>query len=150
MTEKTVSKHLDTYGEFEQKPTEIIIVRPDAETLSKQHLQSFVGICASTTCAKGIAMYLIIIPPGGVAKPHFHALHETAIYLLKGRVEILYGQELEQSQVCEAGDFIFTPPGVVHQPRNLSATEPVYIIAARNDPDQEEKLVPYEPTLKSQ
>jgi uncharacterized RmlC-like cupin family protein len=49
--------------------------------------------------------------------------------------------------VCETGDFIFTPPGVPHQPQNLSATEPVYVLAARNDPDQQEKVVPYNPTL---
>ncbi|BDA76240.1 Cupin 2 conserved barrel domain protein (plasmid) [Calothrix sp. PCC 7716] len=147
MIEKTVSNNVEACGQFAQKQTELIIVRPDAETLLKQHLPDFVGICANTTGATGIAMYLTIIPPGGIAEPHFHALHETAIYLLKGQVEILYGQGLKQRQVCEAGDFIFTPPGVPHQPRNLSATEPVIVLAARNDPDQQEKVVPYNPTL---
>ncbi len=143
MIEKTVSNHPDFCG---QKPTELIIVRPDAETLSSQKLPHFVGICASTTGASAIAMYLTIIPPGGIAEPHYHPFHETAIYLLKGRVSILYGEGLKQCRVCEAGDFIFTPPGVPHQPRNLSATEPVYVLAARNDPDQQEKSVPYDPT----
>lgn len=57
-----------------------------------------------------IAMYLTIIPSGGITEPHFHPEHETAIYLLKGRIEIRYGEGLKQGQVCEAGDFIFTPP----------------------------------------
>jgi uncharacterized RmlC-like cupin family protein len=140
MIEKTVSNHPDFCG---QKPTELIIVRPDPETLSSQKLSHFVGICASTTGASAIAMYLTIIPPGGIAEPHYHPFHETAIYLLKGRVEIFYGEGLKQCRVCEAGDFIFTPPGVPHQPRNLSATEPVYVLAARNDPDEQEKSVPY-------
>ncbi|RUT08882.1 cupin [Dulcicalothrix desertica PCC 7102] len=148
MIEKTVSDH-DSYGQLDQKPTELIIVRPDAETLNSQSLPGFVGICASTTGALRIAMYLTIIPPGGIAEPHFHPEHETAIYLLKGQVEICYGQGLKQCQVCETGDFIFTPPGVPHQPRNLSATEPVYVLAARNDPDQKEKVVPYDPTLET-
>jgi uncharacterized RmlC-like cupin family protein len=150
MIEKTVSNHSDFCGQLDGKPTELIIVRPDPETLSSQNLPHFVGICASTTGAKAIAMYLTIIPPGGIAEPHYHAEHETAIYLLKGRVEILYGEGLKQCRVCEAGDFIFTPPGVPHQPRNLSATEPVYVLAARNDPDQQEKFVPYDPTSLSQ
>lgn len=149
MTENTVSNHPDCCGQFDQKPTELIIVRPDAATLTRQHLPHFIGISASTTGAKGIAMYLTIIPPGGIAEPHIHPEHETAIYLLKGRVELRYGQGLKQSQVCEAGDFIFTPPGVPHQPQNLSATEPVYVLAARNDPDEQEKVVPYNPTLHS-
>ncbi len=147
MAEKTVSNHHDFYKQFEQKPTELIIVRPNPETLSKQPLPNFVGICKSTVGAKGIAMYLAIIPPGGIAEPHYHPEHETAIYLLKGRVEVCYGEGLKQSQVCEAGDFIFTPPGVPHQPRNLSATEPVHVLVARNDPDEEEKVVPCDPTV---
>lgn len=149
MTEKIVSNHPDSYGQFAQKPSELIIVCPDPETLSKPHLTNFVGICA-TTGAKGIAMYLTIIPPGGIAEPHYHPEHETAIYLLKGRIEICYGEGLKQCRVCEAGDFIFTPPGVPHQPRNLSATEPVHALIARNDSDQQEKVVPYDPTPLNQ
>ncbi|BDA70684.1 Cupin 2 conserved barrel domain protein [Rivularia sp. IAM M-261] len=147
MAEKTVSNHHDSCGQFEQKPTELIIVRSLPETLSKQSLPNFVGICKSTVGAQGIAMYLTIIPPGGIAEPHYHPEHETAIYLLLGQVEVRYGEGLKQSQVCEAGDFIFTPPGVPHQPINLSTTEPVYVLAARNDPDEEEKVVPYDPML---
>jgi uncharacterized RmlC-like cupin family protein len=96
------------------------------------------GISANTTGAKGISMNLVIIPPGRIAEPHFHPTHETAIYILKGRVEVFYGQGLKQCQVCETGDFVFTPPGVPHQPRNLSAIEPVYVLAARNDPSEQE------------
>lgn len=44
---------------------------------------------------------------------------------------------------------MFTPPGVPHQPRNLSTTEPVYIITARNTPDEQDKSVPYDPILDS-
>jgi hypothetical protein len=59
----------------DQKSKELIIVRPDAETLNNQSLPGFIGICASTTGAKGIAMYLAIIPPGGIAEPHYHPEH---------------------------------------------------------------------------
>lgn len=131
----------------DQQSAEVVIIRPDAAVLDQQNLPHFIGISERTTGAKGIAMCLVIIPPGGIAKPHFHPEHETAIYLLKGQVELLYGQGLKQCQICEAGDFIFTPPGVPHQPRNLSTTEPVYVLAARNDPDEQEKSVAYDPTL---
>lgn len=127
----------------DQPPTDLIIVRPDPHLLAQQKLPHFVGISANTAGAKGMAMNLAIIPPGGTAEPHFHPKHETIVYLLKGRVEVRYGEGLQQCQVCEAGDFIFTPPGVPHQPRNLSDTEPVYVLAARNDPDEREESVPY-------
>ncbi|MER3434627.1 MAG: cupin [Leptolyngbya sp. ERB_1_1] len=136
----------DTNASVEQKPTDIIVVRPAGQTTTLPH---FIGISASTADAKGISMNLVIMPPGAIAQPHFHPEHETALYLLKGRVEVHYGEGLKHSQVCEAGDFVFTPPGVPHQPRNLSETEPVCILTARNDPDEQEKLVPYDPTLES-
>lgn len=126
-----------------------IIVRPDAEILTRDRTPNFVGISSKTTGAKGLSMCLAIIPPGAVAEPHVHPTHETAIYLLKGRVELRYGQQLEHCQICEAGDFIFTPPGMPHQPRNLSATEPVYALAARNDPDEQEQTVPYDSTVQT-
>jgi uncharacterized RmlC-like cupin family protein len=86
------------------------------------------------------------MPPGGSAKPHFHRDYETAIYLLNGRVETHYGQGLKQSVVNEAGDFIFIPPNVPHQPHNLSETEPVYAIVSRNDPNEQENVVLYDST----
>ncbi|GAP94192.1 cupin domain-containing protein [Leptolyngbya sp. NIES-2104] len=129
------------------KPTELIVVRPDRQALTNQRSPNFVGLSARTAGTTGISMELVVMPPGAIAKPHVHPAHETVLYLLKGRVEVRYGKGLEQCQVCEAGDFVFTPPGVPHQPRNLSSTEPVYIVTARNDPDEQEKVVPYEPNL---
>ncbi|BAZ40264.1 cupin 2 conserved barrel domain protein [Calothrix sp. NIES-4101] len=145
MNEETISNHSQLDRQLPQKLTELIVIRPDRETLNSSSLSNFVGISANTVGAKGIAMYLTIIPPGAIAEPHFHPDHETGIYLLKGRVELRYGEGLSQFQICEAGDFIFTPPGIPHQPRNLSATEPVYVLAARNDADEVEKVVPYNP-----
>lgn len=129
--------------------TGIIVVRPDPAILDQQNFSQFVGISADTAGAKGISMCLVILPPGATAKPHIHSKHETAIYLLKGQVELHYGQGLKQSRICGTGDFVFTPPGVPHQPRNLSATEPVYVLAARNDPAEQEESVPYHPTPES-
>jgi len=127
---------------------EIITVRPDRETLTRQHLPYFVGISATTTGAKGISLNLVIIPPGGTAQPHLHRHYETAIYLMQGRVETRYGQGLKQSVINEAGDFLFIPPGVPHQPYNLSTTEPAHALVARNDPNEQENVVLYDPTLE--
>jgi uncharacterized RmlC-like cupin family protein len=126
---------------------EIVVVRPGAETMSRQRLPYFVGISESTAGAKSISMNLIIIPPAGTADPHLHKGYETAIYLLKGRVETRYGRKLEKSIVCQEGDFILIRPDVPHQPINLSAMEPAVAIVARNNPNEQESVVHYGPTM---
>ncbi|PSF37526.1 cupin [Aphanothece hegewaldii CCALA 016] len=140
----SLSNNSYTEEKSEQNLTEIVTIRPDSETMTRQHLPYFVGISKTTVGAKGISMNLVIIPPGGTAKPHFHRDYETAIYLIKGRVETRYGQGLKQSVINEAGDFIFIPPGVPHQPYNLSDTEPAHALVSRNDPNEQENVVLYD------
>ena len=123
----------------------VVIVRPPAETMSRQRLPYFVGISEATAGAKGISMNLIVIPPGGAAEPHLHRGYETAIYLLKGRVETRYGPGLRQSRITEEGDFVFIAANVPHQPVNLSDTETALAIVARNDPNEQESVVLYDP-----
>jgi uncharacterized RmlC-like cupin family protein len=147
MLENIAFDSVDFGSLIDPTSTKLTVVRPDPYMLAEQRLSHFVGLSANTAGAKGISMELAIMPPGAIAKPHFHPEHETALYILRGRVEVCYGQGLKQCQICEAGDFVFTPPGVPHQPRNLSDTEPVYAITARNDPDEREQTVPYDPTL---
>jgi len=112
---------------------------------TKQGLPYFFGISQNTTDATGLAMHRVEIPPGGRAAPHLHHGFETAIYLLAGRVETRYGAGLRQSVINEAGSFLFIPPGVPHQPINLSATETAIAVVARNDPREQENAVLYDP-----
>ena len=129
-----------------KNPSEIITLRPSKETLTRQGIPYFFGISEATAGTKGLCMHLVVIPPGGSAKPHLHKGFETAIYVLEGRVETRYGLGLQHSVVNEAGDFIFIPPDVPHQPVNLSSTEPARAIVARNDPNEQEHVIPYDPT----
>lgn len=129
--------------------TDIITVRPDVTTITRQRLPNFVGISADTTGSQGISMNLVVIPPRGAAEPHLHRGYETAIYLLKGRVETRYGPGLRKSMIHEAGDFIFIPANVPHQPVNLSDTEPAHAIVARNDAHEQESVELYDPQADS-
>ncbi len=126
---------------------EIITVRPAAETMTKQHLPYFVGISAATAGARVLSMNLVIIPAGGAATPHLHDGQETAIFILKGRIETRYGPGLRKSTINQEGDFLFIPPYVSHQPVNLSATEAAMAIVARNDPNEQERVLVYDPAL---
>jgi len=123
----------------------IITVRPQEAVTTVQQLPNFEGISAATAGATGLCMHMVVIPPGGQAVPHIHNGYETAIYIVKGRAETRYGQGLLQSEINQAGDFIFIPANVPHQPVNLSQTEEVIAIVARNDPNEQESVVIYDP-----
>jgi uncharacterized RmlC-like cupin family protein len=120
----------------------VVTVRPDETIATKQNLPYYIGISGATTGALGLSMNLVVIPPGGSPKAHYHKDFETAIYLVKGRVETQFGENLQESVVHEAGDFIFIPPGLPHKPVNLS-DEPALAIVSRNDPNEQENVVPY-------
>jgi uncharacterized RmlC-like cupin family protein len=125
--------------------TKIVTVRSKSTHNTKQELQNFEGISAHSAGATGICMHMVVIPAGGRARPHIHKGYETAIYIVKGRAETKYGEGLKQSSINEAGDFIFIPADVPHQPVNLSDTEEVVAIVARNDPNEQESVVIYNP-----
>jgi uncharacterized RmlC-like cupin family protein len=126
----------------------VVTVRPKESITTKQNLPYYVGISQETAGAKGLSMNLVVIPPAGSPKAHYHKDFETAIYLLKGRVETRFGENLQESKINEEGDFVFIPPGVPHKPVNLSKTEPALAIVSRNDPNEHENVVAYDETKK--
>jgi uncharacterized RmlC-like cupin family protein len=121
--------------------TEIVTVRVGESARSKQSLPFFPGVSTKTTGAKGLSLMKVVIPPGGSAEAHVHKGHESAIYVLQGTVETHYGPKLEKRVVNVAGDFIFIPPDVPHQPFNLSITDPAIAIVARNDGEEQEHVI---------
>jgi len=122
---------------------EVITIRPQGTHLTKQQLPNFEGVSAGTAGATGICMHLVIIPAGGRAVAHYHDGYETAIYIIQGRAETKYGANLEFSSINEAGDFLFIPPNVPHQPINLSDTEDVIAVVSRNNANEQESVVVY-------
>lgn len=123
----------------------IVTVRPTNDVMTRQQLPNFVGISEATAGANAISMNLVVIPPGGAAEPHLHQGYETAIYILSGRVRTRYGPNLELESINEAGDFMFIPANVPHQPINLSDSESARANVARNDANEQESVVPYHP-----
>ena len=121
-----------------------VTVRPKETLTTKQNLPYYVGISKETAGAKGLSMNLVVIAPGASPKAHYHKDFETAIYLLKGRVETRFGENLKESIINEEGDFVYIPPGVPHKPVNLSKTEPALAIVSRNDPNEHENVIAYD------
>jgi uncharacterized RmlC-like cupin family protein len=127
----------------ERDGNDIVTVRGVDQTGSKQELPIFPGISDKTAGATGLSLLKVVIPPGATAKAHIHKGYESAVYLIQGRVETRFGDGLKKTVVNEAGDFIFIPADVPHQPRNLSDTEPAIAIVARNAPDEQEHVIEY-------
>jgi len=123
----------------------VIPVRPDREIMTQQRLPYFVGISGNTVGSTGLSMHLVVIPPGARAEPHSHQGYETGIYVLEGEVKTRWGHELENEVVSTAGEFLFIPPGVPHEAINLSRSKVARAVIARNDPGEQDKVVPYTP-----
>ena len=116
------------------------VVRPGATYDGKQGFSYFEGIARETVGSSGICMHLLTIPPGGRAKAHMHATHETAIYMLSGEAHTWYGANLEHHVIVKAGEMFYIPAGVPHLPANLS-DQPASAVIARTDPNEQESVV---------
>ena len=126
----------------ERPPTgaDVVAVRPEIEVMGRQALPFFLGVSGPSTGARGISMNLVVIPPGGAAEPHSHRGFETAVYVIEGRVHVRHGDGLADSTFIEAGDFLFIPAEMPHQPVNLSSTEAARCVVARNDAHEQENV----------
>ena len=117
------------------------LLRAGETFVGRQGLTYAVGISAESAGARGIHMQLVTIPPGGRARAHKHATHETAIYALSGESCVWHGAQLEHHAVVKPGDFFYIPANVPHLPYNPSATETVTALIARTDPNEQESVV---------
>ena len=50
----------------------VVTIRPKESITTKQNLPYYVGISQETAGAKGLSMNLVVIPPGGSPKAHYH------------------------------------------------------------------------------
>jgi len=115
-------------------------IRPGETYHGKQGFDYFEGIARETTGAHSICMHLLEVPPGGRAKAHKHATHETAIYVLEGRARMYWGARLEHEMETAAGDLIYIPADVPHLPFN-PYDAPARAVIARTDPHEQESVV---------
>ncbi len=100
-------------------------------------------ISQATTGAHNIYMGLFRVPPGARSRPHYHENCESALYMLKGAIEIKWGDHLEESVVVEAGDMLYVPPRETHVVVNRSDTEPAEYVVARDSPTEDSVEVPW-------
>ena len=100
-------------------------------------------ISQATAGATRIYMGVFRVPAGAQSRPHYHAHCESAVYMLSGRLEVSWGDRLEQTVTIGAGDMVFVPPRETHLLRNLSDAEPAEYVVARDAPTEDSVEVPW-------
>jgi uncharacterized RmlC-like cupin family protein len=75
----------------------------------------------------------VALAPTAKTGAHHHGRHEVAIYVVKGRSEIRWGERLEFAATVGPGDFVYFAPYVPHQERNLDAVETLEFVVVRSD-----------------
>ena len=75
----------------------------------------------------------VTMQPKAVTGAHHHGRHEVAIYVVKGRSEIRWGERLDCAVEVGPGDFVYFAPFVPHQELNLSGTDTVDFVVVRSD-----------------
>jgi uncharacterized RmlC-like cupin family protein len=94
-------------------------------------------MCGTT----GLSACMVYMPPGRIARPHYHAKNDIIVVVIEGYAASLIGPELKPV-FHGPGEFIFIPEGVVHVAVNLSTTERLIAIEVRTDPKFNEDVVP--------
>lgn len=116
------------------------VVRNSDTYEGRQGLTYFTGISKESVGSKGVCLHVLTIPPGARANAHLHDGHESAIYMVSGEAEQMWGSQLENHDVIHPGDYVYIPSGVPHVVMNLSS-EPVVAVIARTDPSEQESVV---------
>ena len=115
------------------------LIRGGGSYHGKQGLDYFAGVSAESAGARALCLHLLTIPPGASARPHLHRNHESAVFVLEGEAEMRHGDKLDQVMRVKAGDFIYIPAGMAHQPYNPT-DKPVRAVIARTDPNEQESV----------
>ena len=111
---------------------------------AKQKIPYYLGVSGKTSGAEHLSLNLIVVPPHASAEPHTHSEFESAVYVISGRAVHHWGDKLEFTLETGPGDFLFIAPGVPHYPEN-PYDEPCVAVVARNDPEEQEHVIPFKP-----
>lgn len=75
----------------------------------------------------------VTLQPNAKTGAHHHGRHEVAVYVVKGRSQICWGERLEFAAEVGPGDFVYFPPYVPHQELNLDDSETLDFVVVRSD-----------------
>ncbi len=119
------------------------LVKPEPDHVVPRGVVGGAEISQTTTGAANIYMGVFRVPAGAQSRPHYHADCESAVYMLSGRLNVRWGEELEHELVLEPGDLVYVPPRETHLLENPSDREAAEYVVARDAPQEDSVEVPW-------
>ena len=104
----------------------------DMNTPQTSGMTRAAAITHARTGASKLWAGTMLVQPDAKTGPHHHGELETVLYVVKGRVRMRWGDQLELSDEAGPGDFIYVPPYVPHQEINADRNEPCEAVVVRS------------------
>jgi uncharacterized RmlC-like cupin family protein len=104
----------------------------DLNTPQTSGMTRAAAITQATVGASKLWAGTMVVQPDAKTGPHHHGELETVLYVVKGRVRMRWGDQLELSEEARPGDFIYVPPYVPHQEINASPNEICEAVVVRD------------------
>ena len=115
----------------------VAVIKPGQTYVGKQGLTYGAGASAETVGAHKVCMNVLPMPPGAVAKAHYHKGIETIAYMLEGECTVYYGDDLQKRVLVREGEQSFVAADVPHAPRNESGKPCNWIVVHSSGSDQD-------------
>jgi len=119
------------------------LVKPEPARVVPRGVVGGAEISQTTAGAANIYMGVFRVPAGSQSQPHYHADCESAVYMLSGRLNVQWGEQLEHELMLEPGDLVYVPPRETHQLENPSDQEAAEYVVARDSPQEDSVQVPW-------
>jgi uncharacterized RmlC-like cupin family protein len=119
------------------------VVKPSQERDVPRGVVGGSEVSQATAGANSIYMGIFRVPPGARSRPHYHANCESAVYMLRGKLDVKWGDDLEESVQIGPGDMVYVPPQETHILHNLSDSEAAEYVVARNSATEDSVEVPW-------
>ena len=120
----------------------ITVIRGGGAARAWNNIRYLQGMSAKNVGSAHLSINVATVPPGGIAYAHIHDGFEVMLFIVQGRVKHTYGENLAESVINEAGDFIYIKPGVPHEVFNIG-DEPLVAFVARSAADEWDRIVDY-------
>src|SRR5262245_44377875 len=106
----------------------VAVVKPGQTYVGQQGFTYRAGASTETVGARKVCMNILPMPPGAVAKAHYHEGIETIAYMLEGECAVYYGDNLQKHVTVSQGEQCFVAANVPHAPRNESGKWCTWIV----------------------
>lgn len=115
----------------------VAVIKPGQTYAGKQGFTYNAGASAETVGAQKVCMNILPMPPGAIAKAHYHNNIETIAYMLEGECSVHYGDDLQNRVLVQKGEQCFVAADMPHAPHNESGMPCTWIVVHSSGSDQD-------------